>query len=135
MSIDNVKTIQETYQAFGAGDVAAIQARCTPDTRWGFAAAYPEAVSWHRPVEGRDGLPRFFGDIGQAVEFQAFELREFVHCGPHVLVEVHLAYTVRATGAKVEMDQVHWWTLDPDGRIANMRHFEDSAQVLQAVAA
>lgn len=134
MSIENVKTIQGIYEAFGKGDIAGIAARCAPDTVWGFAAAYPEQVPWHAEVRGVDALGPFFASMGESVAFETFAPREFVHCGPHVLVEVSMAYTVRATGRRVEMVQVHWWNLDGGGRVVRMTHYEDSAAVLRAVA-
>ena len=131
MSIENVGTIQSIYAAFGRGDVAAILARVTPQTQWSFAGARPE-VPWHRPVDGADELPGFFGAIGEAMAFERFEPREFIHCGPHVIVDVHLEYTVRATGLRVVEDQLQWWTLDGEGRVARLVHYEDTAQVLAA---
>ena len=85
MSIENVKTIQGIYEAFGKGDIAGIAARCAPDTVWGFAAAYPEQVPWHAEVRGVDALGPFFASMGESVAFETFAPREFVHCGPHVL--------------------------------------------------
>ena len=132
MSVENVSTVQAIYAAFGAGDVAGVLAHVQRDTQWDFAGARPE-VPWHRPVDGADAVPAFFGTLAEAVDFQRFEPRVFVHAGPHVMVEVRMAYVVRATGRAVEMDQIHWWTLR-DGKVARLRHFEDTAQVAAAVA-
>ena len=132
MSIENVTTVQIIYEAFGRADVAAILARVRPDPEWDFAGAKSE-VPWHRAVHGSAELPRFFGALMDSVSLERFEPREFVHCGPHVMVDVHIAYTVKRTGSKVEMDQIHWWTLD-DGKVSRLRHYEDTAQVLRAVA-
>ena len=131
MSIENVTTIQKIYEAFGQGDVAAIVARVRPDTHWDFAGARPE-VAWHRPVTSVANLPAFFGVMMENLKIEKFEPREFVHCGPHVLVDVHIAYTVAKSGTRVEMDQIHWWTIS-DGKVARLRHYEDTAQVLAAV--
>jgi ketosteroid isomerase-like protein len=130
--LDNVKTVQAIYEAFGRGDVSAILARVTPDTAWDFAAPQP-AAAWHAPVRGAGEVPRFLGDLGGSVEITRFEPREFVHSGPHVMVDVRIEYTVRSSGKAVAMDQIHWWTL-ADGRVARLRHFEDSAQVAAATA-
>jgi hypothetical protein len=46
---------------------------------------------------------------------------------------VHIEYVVRKTGKRVAMDQLHWWTLDASGQVARLRHYEDTAQVLEAV--
>jgi ketosteroid isomerase-like protein len=133
MSIENVTTIQNIYAAFGRGDVPAIVAAVRPDTKWSFAGARAD-VPWHAPVESAADLPRFFGAFMENVRIARFEPRELIHCGPHVMVEVAVEYTVVRTGRRVAMDQIHWWTLD-GGAVARLRHFEDTAQVAAAVAA
>jgi ketosteroid isomerase-like protein len=132
MSHENVATIQAIYGAFGRGDVPAILERVTDTTRWDFAGGNPE-VPWHHPVAGRAELLGFFQAFGANVDIQVFEPREFMHCGPHVVVDVHLEYTVRKSDRRVVMDQLHWWTLDAEGRVGRRRHYEDTAQVLAAV--
>jgi ketosteroid isomerase-like protein len=67
------------------------------------------------------------------VEVTAFVPREFMPSGPHVLVEIHIEYSVRKTGKRVVQDQIHWWTFDEQHKATRMRHFEDTAQVLAAV--
>ena len=132
MTIDRIAAVQAIYAAFGAGDLAAIQARVAPDTRWDFNGARAE-VPWHPPADGPQGVARFLGCFMESVEVLQFEPREFIHSGAHVVVEVRLKYRVRATGREVAQDQLHWWTFDESDRIARLRHFEDTAQVLAAV--
>lgn len=133
MNVEKVATIQGIYQAFGKQDVAAILAHVTPETAWDFNGGRPEQVAWHRPIKGREQLPRFFEALGSSVEVSVFQPKEFIHCGPHVVVEVHIEYTVRATGRKVAMDQLQWWTLNEANQVTRLRHFEDTAQVLSAI--
>ena len=132
MSIDHVATVQAIYQAFGKGDVAAIQSRVSDNTQWDFAGARPE-IAWHRPVNNRAGVADFLGVFGSLTEVMRFEPREFIHSGKHVIVEVRLEYKVRATGRMVAEDQLHWWTFDGNNKVVRLRHFEDTAQVLAAV--
>jgi len=132
MTHEQVATIQTIYGAFGRGDVPAVLARVAEDTHWDFAGGRPE-VPWHAAVDGKASVPRFFEALMGSVELQRFEPREFMHCGPHVVVDVRIEYTVRKTGKQVAMDQLHWWTLDRNGQVARLRHYEDTAQVLAAV--
>lgn len=132
MNHENVATIQTIYGAFGRGDLPAILARVAEQTHWDFAGGRPE-VAWHAPITGRANLPKFFEALMSSVEMQKFEPREFMHCGPHVIVDVHIEYVVRKTGKRVAMDQLHWWTLDATGHVARLVHYEDTAQVLEAV--
>ncbi len=32
------------------------------------------------------------------------------------------------------MDQLHWWTLNDADQVTRLRHYEDTAQVLNAVS-
>lgn len=134
MTIDRIAAVQAIYAAFGAGDVAAIQARCAEDTKWDFNGGRPEVVPWHEPATGRNGVARFLATFMECVEVQGFEPREFIHSGQHVVVEIRLRYKIRATGREVREDQLHWWTFDEADRVARLRHFEDTAQVSAACA-
>jgi hypothetical protein len=120
------------YEAFGRGDVAGVLEHVAETMAWEFNGGRSE-VPWHAPVAGRLELSRFFEVFGTNVEVAAFVPREFMPSGPHVLVDVHIEYTVRKTGKRVVQDQIHWWTFDEHQRATRMRHFEDTAQVLAAV--
>jgi ketosteroid isomerase-like protein len=49
-----------------------------------------------------------------------------------VVVKVRVAYRVKRTGARVDQEQVQWWSFDEAGRIASLRHYEDTAAVRSA---
>jgi ketosteroid isomerase-like protein len=66
------------------------------------------------------------------VEYASFEPRAFIHSGQDVVAHVHQVYTVKRTGKKVDEDLLLWWTFGPDGKIARLVHFEDTAQVMSA---
>lgn len=134
MTVQNVAAVQTIYAAFGRGDVAGVLEHVAERTSWDFAGGKKE-VPWHAPVNGKSEIPKFFEALGGNVEMQAFAPREMMHCGPHVLVDVHIEYVVRATGRRVAQDQIHWWTLDDQHRVVRLRHYEDTAQVLAAVTA
>lgn len=129
----NTETIQTIYAAFGRRDVPAILGNVTDDTRWSFNGARPE-VAWHGPWSGKANLPGFFQAMAEHVDFIAFEPRAFHAVGDQVFVPLRIAYAVKRTGKRVDQEQLHWWTLDASGKVARMVHFEDTAQVLAAVA-
>ena len=130
MTDSNVRLIQDIYQAFGRGDVAFITAKLKNDARWDYAVTDSD-VPWHVPVTGPAEVPRFLAALAENVELEAFEPRQFIATEGDVIAHVHIAYTVKRTGKRVDMDQLHWWKL-AGGRIAGLRHFEDTAQVLAA---
>lgn len=131
--MDNVKTVQAIYQAFGKGDITAILSSVTDDTKWGFNGARQE-IPWHKQVHNKTELPEFFQAFGRNVEIHVFEPRKFVAQGDDVVAEIALEYTVKKTGKRVREEQLHWWTLR-DGKVARLQHFEDTAQVAAAFAA
>ncbi len=126
----NVTLIQSIYEAFGRGDVTFIAARVRTDARWDFNVTESE-VPWHVPVTGPSEVPRFLGAFGENVSLEAFEPTQLIATGDEVIAHVRLAYTVKRTGERVDQDQLHWWTVR-DGKVARLRHFEDTAQVIRA---
>lgn len=129
-SAANVALIQSLYEAFGRGDVAFIAARVAPQARWDFNVANSD-VPWHQPVTGPDEVPTFIGNLMDNVEMEAFEPRHFMATGEDVIAHVKLAMTIRRNGRHVEEEQLHWWKVR-DGKVAGLRHFEDTAQVVAA---
>jgi len=131
MSEANKSTIQAVYGAFGRGDVAFILDRASDGTQWDFSVTGSD-VPWHAPVRGKADLPRFFQAMAEHVAFEAFEPRAFLTDGRDVVVKLRVTYTVKRTGRRVDEEQVQWWTFDDGGRIASLRHYEDTAMVRAA---
>jgi ketosteroid isomerase-like protein len=131
MSEANKKTIEAVYAAFGRGDVPFILDRVTDATSWDFSVASSE-VPWHHPVASKQELPDFFQAMGEHVAFEAFEPRAFLASGRDVVVKLRVAYQVKRTGKRVDEEQVQWWSFDDAGRIASLRHYEDTASVRDA---
>jgi ketosteroid isomerase-like protein len=127
---DNVSVVQEIYEAMGRGDVAQVLARMTADARWDFNVGSSD-VPWHVPATGPEEIQRFLGGFRDKVSLTAFEPRGFIGSGDDVVVDVHLAYTVKRTGKALQLQQLHWWSL-ADRRVTRLRHFEDTAQVMSA---
>ncbi len=66
------------------------------------------------------------------LEFEAFEPRAFAVSGRDVVVKVRVSYRVKRTDRRVDEEQVQWWSFDDGGRIASLRHYEDTAAVRDA---
>jgi ketosteroid isomerase-like protein len=130
MGIDNERVVREIYEAFGRGDVAGVLVRMSEDARWEFAVAASD-VPWHAPAHGAAEIQRSLGGFMESVALEAFEPRRFIAGGDDVVVAIHVAYTVRRTGRRVDEEQLAWWSLR-DGRVTRLRHFEDTAQVIAA---
>ena len=130
-----IDTVREIYAAFGRGDVPAILARLADDVQWEYATP-PNPVPWLQPLQGRAQVPRFFDALFSHLDIQRFEVKHLLADGPLVVGVVDLEAVARGTGRRlVEIDEVHLFHLDPQGRVARFRHRADSwqqAAVLQA---
>jgi uncharacterized protein len=131
MSEQNVRVIQPIYGAFGKGDVEGVLSFVADATRWDFDVTAQSPVPWHAPVTSKADVPKFLAAFVENVTLAAFEPNHFIHSGDDVVAHIRIAYTIRRTGKKVEMDQLHWWTLH-EGKVIRLRHFEDTAAVLEA---
>jgi len=100
--------------------------RVTYDVDWAAEAA-STSVPWFGPHRGKDGVARFFGEIGSNVEVTEFTPLSFALNESDVIVAVHWAYTVRATGKQAAMNMQHWWRF-ADGKITFFRGSEDTEQ-------
>jgi hypothetical protein len=130
MNQPNLTVIESIYEAFGRGDAAFIAGMVKPEARWDFNVTESD-VPWHVPVTGPAEIPKFLAAFGEHVAIEVFEPRQFIVMGDEVIAHIHLAYTVRRTGKRVDQEQLHWWTVR-DRKVTRLRHFEDTAQVLAA---
>lgn len=125
-----VETVQDIYAAFGRGDVPAILTRLADDVQWEYATA-ANPIPWLQPLTGRDQVPRFFEALASHVEITRFEVAKIFGDASTVVDLVHLEYTARATGRKVqETDEVHIWHFNAAGQVQRFRHRADT--LLQA---
>jgi ketosteroid isomerase-like protein len=132
MTDANVSLIQSIFAAFGRGDAAFIAQNTAEGARWDFNVG-DSPVPWHQPVVGPKEVPSFLNAFGSNIELEVFEPRQFIASGDNVIVHLGLAYTIKRTGKRVREEQLQWWTVR-DGKVAGLRHFEDTAQVIAAWA-
>jgi ketosteroid isomerase-like protein len=131
--MDNIATVQEIYEAFGRGDIAAILDRLAEDVDWEGApgSAQDEGVPWLARRRGRDGAAAFFESLGP-LEFQAFEPLTFLTNDNQVAAVVHIKTRVRASGYVIDDEEVHLWTFDDAGLVASFSHVLDTARHIEA---
>jgi ketosteroid isomerase-like protein len=130
----NIETVKAIYEAFGRGDVDAILERCTDDVDWASDAAI-EVAPWHGVKHGKAELPSFFAGIGQTGPVTEFTPLSFAgNDDGDVMVFLHYAFTVTATGKHVATNLHHYWRFR-DGKIAYYRGSEDTALIASALNA
>jgi uncharacterized protein len=132
MTDTKIETIQEMYAAFGRGDVETIINMLTDDVDWSAESAAIIAP-WHGRCNGKNEVPRFFEGIGKATEVTEFTPLSITSNDTDVIVAVHWAYTVNATGKRAAMHMQHWWRF-ANGKIVFFRGSEDTEQSAAAFA-
>ncbi len=128
----NVEVVQQAYEAFGRGDIPAMLEVMTDDVDWNLQG--PSAIPWAGPRHGREQVGEFFSLIGQTLEFEQFEIREFVSQGDTVVILGYERSRVKQTGRPFENEWTHVYTFR-DGKIAKGRFYEDTAAMVVALDA
>ncbi len=125
----NVDVVQETYEAVGRGDIPAVLDFLTDDVEWTLQG--PSMIPFAGTRRGREGVAEFFSLVGDTLEFEQFEPREFVGQGDTVVVVGYERNLIKPTGRTFEQEWAHVYTLR-DGKIAKGRFFEDTAAYVVA---
>jgi len=122
----DIKTIEQIYEAFGRGDVAAILEAVTDDVDWATETA-STAAPWYGVRHGKEAVAAFFTAFGSAMEIEEFTPTSFAANDTDVLTVVRCRARSRATGKTIAMDLHHYFKFR-DGKIAYYRGTEDTAQ-------
>jgi uncharacterized protein len=130
---DNIKTIQDVYEAFSRGDVAAIQDAVTDDVDWASESASTVAP-WYGVHRGKVGIAEFFTQFGSTIEVEEFTPLTFAANDTDVLTVVRHRAHSRATGKSISMNLHHYFRFE-GGKIAYYRGSEDTAQTAAALTA
>jgi ketosteroid isomerase-like protein len=128
----NVDVVQETYEAVGRGDIPALLDLLTDDVEWTFQG--PSVIPFAGTRRGREGVAEFFSLVGETLEFERFEPREFVAQGDTVVVLGFERNLIKPTGRTFEQEWAHVYALR-DGKIAKFLAIEDTAAYVVALDA
>jgi ketosteroid isomerase-like protein len=120
--MSNVKTVQDIYAAFGAGEIPTILAKLADDVDWGYGGASADGVPWLQHRRGPGEVAGFFESIS-ALEFHAFAPKEILDGGNVVVALIDVDFTVTATKQRItEEDEIHVWRFNDAGKIVRFRH-------------
>jgi ketosteroid isomerase-like protein len=116
--------VQQAYEAFGRGDIAALLELVADEVDWEFVG--PPRLAYAGLRRSRHEVAEFFADISHADEIHAFEPREFIEAGEHVTVLGWESSTALDTGKSFESEWVHVFTVQ-HGQIVRWRGFFNTA--------
>ncbi|MEP7242715.1 MAG: c-type cytochrome [Gammaproteobacteria bacterium] len=122
--------VRNLYAAFEAGDLATVQGLVADDATWTYYG--PDYVLPFAGVfRGPQGVGEFFRIVGETLSDVRAGQRQFLVAGDQVTVPGWEESTVKATGGRYRVDNVHLFTVR-NGKIVKFEEFINSADVLEA---
>ena len=120
--MSNVDTARAAYDAFGRGDLAALQEDFAEDAVWVTSDELPLGGV----TEGREQIMANFAQIPNYWTSFSVEPEEFIECGDHVVVRG----TQKAANDKgsFEAPFLHLLKYDADGKTVRGEFYTDSAK-------
>ena len=127
---DNVRIVQNAYDAFKRGDIEGLLQLVADDVEWitpGPSDIMPAAGQ----RRGREGVADFFSSLSTQEDVELFEPQEYIAQGEKVVALSKYRGRVKTTGRTAETDLVHVFDIK-DGKVQRFREFFDTAAVLDA---
>ena len=128
MSQKNVEIMRSAYAAMAEQGLEAALAFTDPEFETTTPASLASEPDTYR---GHEGVRRYFGSFGDAMEGVHFEGLEFTSVGDKVLVDTKMHARGRATGIETEQRAFLIWTLR-DGLVTGVETFAEREQALEA---
>ena len=131
---DNPAFVRSLYDAFGRGDMETIIDNVDPAIEW-VSHISGETVPWGGRRSGRAGVASFFQAIGENLDFEAFEPRQFLDSGDAVTVLGRTRARFKGDGGGMfDSEWVHIFMIR-DGKVARFQEYYDTAEIERALAA
>lgn len=122
--------VEQLYAAFGKGDMAKIRSLIAPDATW-VQHSPAHILPFAGPRKGPDGVIDFFKQVDLSLKDPTPSVREFIVSGDKVAVPGFEESTVRETGVRYKVHNLHLFTVR-DGKIVSFEEFIDSAPMVLA---
>jgi uncharacterized protein len=128
----HIQLVQDTYAAFGRGDIDAVTAAMHPDIEWHEAEHSP----WHAPG-GHHGPTEVLTNVFARIphDFDNFEVHPtaFHDAGETVIVEGRYRAHAAAISDLLDAQVCHVWTVR-DGTLARFQQYTDTWQFAQVTS-
>jgi ketosteroid isomerase-like protein len=123
VSEENVHVVRKAWEAHGRRDNEAALRLYDPDVE-----IYNAIGEVYR---GMDGVHQYFRDWYAVIEGQGAEVGEWIDAGEQVIAVMRASGRGKSSGAAVEQDEFHVWTVR-GGRLARLRIYTERADALAA---
>jgi ketosteroid isomerase-like protein len=128
MTQDNIEIVRSGYEALAEEGVEAIIPFTHPDCE---STTPPSLAAEPDTYRGHDGVRRYFGSFGDAMDGVHLEGREFTAFGDKVLVDTVMHARGRTTGIETEQHAFVVFTL-AEGLMIRVETFAEREQALEA---
>ena len=124
------RVVERLYAAFNSGDIPSIRKLIAPDATW-IQYGPKEILPFAGMRRGPDGVMSFFADVDRALENPRPGVREFIVAGDKVAVPGTEESTVRSTGIRYHVNNLHLFTVR-NGKVVSFEEFIDSGTMVLA---
>ncbi|WP_196503462.1 nuclear transport factor 2 family protein [Aestuariivirga litoralis] len=131
MNQNLITRVQEIYQAFGRGDIAAVTAQLSDDASFGMVGRAKD-VPMAGLRKGKKGAAEFFGLLHETQELRSFSPLKFAANEDMVFVLGHTQWTMRRNGVEGENAWVHVFTFDKSGLCTGFQGHQDTGLLAEA---
>jgi uncharacterized protein len=128
----NVRLIQQLYDAFSRGDVAAVLNFLDPQAELNFEG--PKTIPWAGNWHGRDGWTKFFQTLGEHADQITLKMEPFAAQGDNVVSVGRYQARVKLTGKPIDSPLVHLWIIR-NGLVVKCQELTNTATEAAAVTA
>lgn len=128
---ENMGIIKQLYDAFKRRDISSLLDMFSDDAIL-HGPAPAGVLPWGGVHKGRRGAAEFTA-VGESLEPQQFELRDFIAQGNKVAVLGYQKGQAKPTGRPYEIEFVHLWSIR-DGKFTEFRVFNDTAALVEALS-
>lgn len=121
---EEVGVVSQMYQAFGAGDMEALQQTLSPNTIWNYNGS--EFIPYAGTYKGKEEVVGFIGKIMTHVDVLDFQVKQMISEGNTVLVLGSEKQQLKKNGKILEQAWVQIYTVE-NGLITKMEEFANTA--------
>jgi ketosteroid isomerase-like protein len=126
----NSKVVEDLYAAFAKGDIPFILERLSMDVQ--FDNSDSAEMPWGGTYRGKDGVGKFFANIGGAVDVKSFEPKTYLSSGDEVMTTGVWSGVARKTG-KPFKSQWAMHFIVKNGKVTYAHVYEDTAVTAAAL--
>jgi ketosteroid isomerase-like protein len=127
----SIDTIKQLYAAFGRRDLTAVFDGLAEDVEW-YLPGPPAIVPFAGLRRGKQQVAEFFKVLSETLEFEQFEVDEFVAQADKVVVLGRSRDRMKSTGRVIENRWAALWEIR-DGKVTKYHVYEDTAAFVEAL--